>query len=60
MLDEYYLYRGCSSDGLPTRKRLQEIGLADVAEEMARTKKLSEEERPAIAELLQDSTDVRG
>jgi hypothetical protein len=60
MLDEYYLYRGCSSDGLPTRKRLQEIGLADVAEEMAGIKKLSEEKRPAIAELLQDSTDVRG
>jgi aldehyde:ferredoxin oxidoreductase len=60
MLDEYYLYRGCSSDGLPTRKRLQEIGLADVAEEMAGIKKLSEEERPAIADLLQDSTDVRG
>jgi len=60
MLDEYYLYRGCSSDGLPTRKRLQEIGLADVAAEMAGIKKLSEEERPAIADLLQDSTDVRG
>jgi aldehyde:ferredoxin oxidoreductase len=60
MLDEYYAYRGCSKDGLPTRKRLEEIGLTDVAEDLARNKKLSAEQRPAIAELLQYSTDVKG
>ena len=36
MLDEYYEYRGSSSDGLPTRKRLEEIGLKDVADDMER------------------------
>jgi len=59
MLDEYYAYRGCSKDGLPTRKRLEEIGLTDAAEDLARNKKLSAEQRPAIAELLQYSTDVK-
>ena len=60
MLDEYYLYRGCSSDGLPTRKRLYEIGLQDVADVLAKNKKLAEQECPAISELLKDSTDVAG
>jgi aldehyde:ferredoxin oxidoreductase len=60
MLDEYYVYRGCSSDGLPTRKRLHEIGLADVAEDLARNNKLAEQECPDISELLQNSTDVAG
>jgi aldehyde:ferredoxin oxidoreductase len=60
MLDEYYLYRGCSRDGLPTRKRLHEIGLNDVAEDLARNKKLAEQECPTVAELLQNSTDVAG
>ena len=60
MLDEYYVYRGCSRDGLPTRKRLQEIGLTDVAQDLARNNKLSEEECPDIAELLQHSVDVSG
>ena len=31
MLEEYYWYRGCSEDGLPTEKRLREVGLADEA-----------------------------
>jgi aldehyde:ferredoxin oxidoreductase len=57
MLDEYYEYRGCSSDGLPTRKRLEEIGLKDVADDMERYSKLSDEQRPAIAELMRHSTD---
>jgi aldehyde:ferredoxin oxidoreductase len=60
MLDEYYMYRGCSKDGLPTRKRLNEIGLADVAEDLAGNKKLSEQKCPDMAELLQNSTDVAG
>ncbi len=58
MLDEYYEYRGCSSDGLPTRKRLEEIGLKDVADDMDRYCKLSDEKRPAIAELMRHSTDT--
>ena len=58
MLDEYYEYRGCSSDGLPTRKRLEEIGLKDVADDLARYAKLSEERRPSIAELMCHSTDT--
>jgi aldehyde:ferredoxin oxidoreductase len=60
MLEEYYHYRGCSKDGLPTRKRLQEIGLSDVADDLARNKKLAEQECPTIAELLQYSSDVMG
>jgi len=60
MLDEYYVYRGCSRDGTPTRKRLHEIGLIDVAEDLAGNKKLAEQECPSIAELLQNATDVAG
>ena len=52
MLDEYYFYRGCSKDGLPTRKRLHEIGLSDVAEDLARSGKIAECECPSIGELL--------
>ena len=52
MLEEYYHYRGCSTDGLPTRKRLAEIGLSDVAEDLAKKGKLGERECPAITELL--------
>jgi aldehyde:ferredoxin oxidoreductase len=58
MLDEYYLYRGCSDDGLPTRKRLEEIGLDDVAADLAKAGKLAEQKRPEIKELLKDSTDI--
>ena len=52
MLDEYYHYRGCSNDGLPTRKRLKEVGLADLLEDLTKKKKISEYECPAITELL--------
>jgi hypothetical protein len=52
MLDEYYLYRGCSADGIPTRKRLLEAGLAVVAEDLARAGKISDRECPAIDELV--------
>lgn len=58
MLDEYYEYRGCSADGLPTRKRLEEIGLKDVADVMERYGKLSTESCPAVEELLRHSTDI--
>jgi len=52
MLDEYYKYRGCSSEGLPTRKRLQEIGLSDVMEDLSKKGKIAETECPTIEELL--------
>jgi aldehyde:ferredoxin oxidoreductase len=52
MLEEYYTYRGCSTDGLPTKKRLLEIGLDDAAEDLAKKGKLGERECPAITELL--------
>ena len=40
------------NDGLPTKKRLLEIGLSDVADELAKKGKLGERECPAITELL--------
>jgi aldehyde:ferredoxin oxidoreductase len=52
MVDEYYFYRGCSREGLPTRKRLKEIGLADVIEDLAKAGKIAEDKCPAITELL--------
>ncbi len=52
MLDEYYHYRGCSDQGLPTRKRLQEVDLQDVVENLADKGKVADQERPAINELL--------
>jgi aldehyde:ferredoxin oxidoreductase len=56
MLDEYYHYRGCSSEGLPTRKRLQEVGLSDVLEDLAKKKKIAEYACPAITELLPEKS----
>jgi hypothetical protein len=58
MLDEYYLYRGCSNDDLPTRKRLEEIGLSDLAEDFAKYGILAADKCPSIDELLKDSTDI--
>jgi hypothetical protein len=52
MLQEYYYYRGCSEEGVPTRKRLEEIGLTDVAEDLAREGKLEDVTRPALNDLL--------
>ncbi len=52
MLDEYYQYRGCSKEGLPTEKRLTEIGLHDVASDLEKEKKLSQEKCPSLSELL--------
>jgi aldehyde:ferredoxin oxidoreductase len=52
MRGEYYHYRGCSSDGLPTRKRLEEVGLTEVIEDLAKKGKLAEDKCPAIEELL--------
>ncbi|MGV8124603.1 MAG: aldehyde ferredoxin oxidoreductase family protein [Candidatus Xenobiia bacterium LiM19] len=44
MLDEYYHYRGCSKDGLPLRRRLEEAGLVDIADDLEREGKLGKEE----------------
>ena len=52
MLEEYYWYRGCSRDGVPTRKRLEEIGLSDIAEDLARAGKLGDGPSPALNDLL--------
>jgi len=41
MLDEYYVRRGWNREsGLPTRVKLEELGLTDVADELERTGKL--------------------
>jgi aldehyde:ferredoxin oxidoreductase len=52
MLEEYYYYRGCSTDGLPTKKRLLEIGLGDVVADLSKRGKLGDRECPKIEELL--------
>jgi aldehyde:ferredoxin oxidoreductase len=57
MLDEYYHYRGCSSEGLPTRKRLEEVGLSDVIEDLSQKGKIAEATCPAIGELLPEAVD---
>ena len=41
MLPEYYSFRGCDQNGLPTRERLADVGLSDVADELSRRGKLS-------------------
>lgn len=35
LLDDYYRLRGWSPDGLPTRRKLRELGLGDVADALA-------------------------
>lgn len=52
MLEEYYWYRGCSEDGVPTKKRLLEIGLEDVVADLTRNGKIGERECPEIYELI--------
>ena len=32
MLGEYYLYRGWSEEGIPTKRKLEELGLGELAE----------------------------
>ncbi len=57
MLDEYYRYRGCTADGLPTKKRLLEVGLEDAAADLGKRGKLGDRECPAITELLRAGND---
>ena len=52
MLDEYYWYRGCSTEGIPTQKRLLEVELADVADDLAKHGKFADRECPAIEKLV--------
>jgi aldehyde:ferredoxin oxidoreductase len=52
MLDEYYLYRGCSEKGIPTRKRLGEVGLMDLISDLEKRVPLEEGKSPAISELV--------
>jgi len=51
MLAEYYWYRGCSEDGLPTEKRLMEIGLAQEAAALDAAGCLGRRDCPRIDEL---------
>lgn len=51
MLAEYYWYRGCSDDGLPTEKRLREVGLAEEADFLDRHGCLGKRDCPNIEEL---------
>ncbi len=51
MLAEYYWYRGCSEDGLPTEKRLQEAGLEQEAAALAKSGCLGTRDCPRIDEL---------
>jgi aldehyde:ferredoxin oxidoreductase len=41
MLDEYYQARGWGKDGLQTSKKLENLGLNDVAKELGKLNKLS-------------------
>ena len=34
LLDTYYKYKGWNMDGIPTKERLQELGLGYVAEDL--------------------------
>ncbi|MFC1958797.1 aldehyde ferredoxin oxidoreductase C-terminal domain-containing protein [Chloroflexota bacterium] len=34
MLDEYYQFRGCNHEGIPTKQKLEELGLGDIAEQI--------------------------
>jgi hypothetical protein len=55
MLEEYYWYRGCSEDGVPTRKRLQEVGLSDVVDDLIKAGTIGDRECPEIGSLCRFS-----
>ena len=52
MLDEYYHYRGYSSEGLPTAIRLKELGLNDVYEELRQLNKVSDAAVPSLVSIM--------
>ena len=37
MLDEYYRLRGWNEQGVPTREKLRELGIEDVADSLERS-----------------------
>ena len=51
MLEEYYHYRGYSTDGFPTLKRLREVGLENLIGELADC--VSDCDVPSIPQLLE-------
>ena len=56
MLDEYYDYRGWDkASGLQTRAKLEELGLKDVAEVLAKEKVLSKKKPETKKSVLQNS-----
>jgi aldehyde:ferredoxin oxidoreductase len=44
MLDQYYPYRGWDNNGIPTREKLEELGLADMADQLGIKKKAAKKE----------------
>ena len=40
MLDEYYDLRGWDPNGIPTEKKLKELGLSNVAEDLKKMGKI--------------------
>jgi hypothetical protein len=49
LLDEYYKFKGWNSEGIPTRKTLQELGLDYVAEDFVRRGILEAQDAPVLA-----------
>ncbi|RMF98402.1 MAG: hypothetical protein D6734_00390 [Candidatus Schekmanbacteria bacterium] len=52
MLDEYYFYRGYSKEGLPCRKRLEEIGFGELMELLEENGKLVEDDVFSIKDFV--------
>jgi aldehyde:ferredoxin oxidoreductase len=52
MLDEYYTYRGYSSQGLPTYKRLKEVGLEEIIPRLEKADLIRNDDVPEALELF--------
>lgn len=48
MLDEYYDYRGCNRQGIPTRSRLEEVGLCEIANDLSKHGKIDEKDEGVL------------
>ena len=53
MLEEYYRYRGYSSNGLPSLTRLKEVGLTRVAQELAHANLIGGDSALPLDEIIQ-------
>jgi len=53
MLDEYYKFRGYSSEGLPSLTRLKEVGLDQVAKELQETNLVGNDSVLPLDEIIQ-------